>query len=161
MNLKQFSWLPAVIIMIVIFYFSSKPAEQSDQSSLSIADGILKTYESISKVNYHSDQRVEKLYSINHIVRKAAHGTEYALLSIAVAFHLWVKKIRGKRLYLLPIFISAIYAATDEFHQLFVPGRGGQLSDVGIDTLGAVIGSTLFYLIVISFKNAQIKYQKS
>lgn len=38
---------------------------------------------------------------------------------------------------------SALYAASDEFHQLFVPGRAGLLSDVGIDSCGAAVGAAL------------------
>ena len=34
--------------------------------------------------------------------------------------------------------LCAVLAALDEFHQLFVPGRDGKLSDVLIDTCGAV-----------------------
>ena len=40
----------------------------------------------------------------------------------------------------LPWLIAAGYAATDEFHQLFVPGRSGQVSDVILDSAGAAIG---------------------
>ena len=44
--------------------------------------------------------------------------------------------------------ICALYASTDEFHQLFVPGRAGMLSDVGIDTLGAFVGILLAFLVM-------------
>ena len=40
----------------------------------------------------------------------------------------------------LPWLIAAGYAATDEFHQLFVPGRSGQISDVLLDSAGALAG---------------------
>ncbi|UYJ41604.1 MAG: VanZ family protein [Lachnospiraceae bacterium] len=33
--------------------------------------------------------------------------------------------------------IAVLYACTDEYHQLFVPGRSGQLRDVMIDAVGA------------------------
>ena len=44
----------------------------------------------------------------------------------------------------LPWFIAALYAASDEIHQLFVPGRGGQLSDVILDSAGALAGVAAF-----------------
>ena len=44
----------------------------------------------------------------------------------------------------LPWFISALYAASDEIHQLFVPGRSGQLSDVILDSAGALAGVAAF-----------------
>ena len=42
---------------------------------------------------------------------------------------------------------SAFYAASDEFHQLFVPGRAGLFSDVLIDSCGAALGSALAALV--------------
>ncbi|HJA34824.1 MAG TPA: VanZ family protein [Candidatus Mediterraneibacter merdigallinarum] len=40
----------------------------------------------------------------------------------------------------LPWLTAALYAATDEVHQLFVPGRSGQISDVILDSAGALAG---------------------
>lgn len=152
MKLKQVSWLPAAIIMGVIFFFSSKPAEVSDQNSLSIAEGILTTYENIVKTSYEKDIRIVKLAELNHFVRKGAHCTEYAILSIAVAFHFFVKGKRGMYLFLLSVAITAMYAATDEFHQLFVPGRSGEIRDVVIDTIGAVIGGLVFLYLATAYE---------
>ena len=45
------------------------------------------------------------------------------------------------------LLIRAFYACTDEFHQLFVPGRAGLLSDVLIDSLSAVLGLVVFALL--------------
>ena len=42
---------------------------------------------------------------------------------------------------------SALYAASDEFHQLFVPGRAGLFTDVAIDSCGAALGSVLAALV--------------
>src|SRR5512140_2909177 len=40
---------------------------------------------------------------------------------------------------LFAIVLSACYGMTDEFHQIFTPGRHSQVTDVLIDTLGACI----------------------
>ncbi|MFC1638541.1 VanZ family protein, partial [Patescibacteria group bacterium] len=40
---------------------------------------------------------------------------------------------------LLALVFSFAYAVSDEIHQLFVPGRDGKLSDVGIDLIGIVL----------------------
>ena len=77
---------------------------------------------------------------------KAAHMTEYGILAILIAFHLKVCKVSGWKLFGISSVASITYAATDEFHQLFVPGRSGQLSDVMIDGAGAVLGAAFFYL---------------
>lgn len=44
----------------------------------------------------------------------------------------------------LPWLIAALYAASDEIHQLLVPGRSGQLSDVILDSAGALAGVAAF-----------------
>ena len=36
--------------------------------------------------------------------------------------------------------LAILYAASDEFHQSFVPGRGPSVIDVGIDAIGAGLG---------------------
>ena len=85
-------------------------------------------------------------------VRKTAHFTEYAILGLL--FYLNLKHHSNKKqplnhhssqkqspkLFALAILFSALYACTDEFHQLFVPGRTGQPFDVLVDTLGAAFG---------------------
>ena len=50
------------------------------------------------------------------------------------------QKSLGKLRIFIPWLITAGYAATDEFHQLFVPGRSGQVSDVILDSAGAATG---------------------
>ena len=57
-----------------------------------------------------------------------------------------------KRL-LLSIFLAFLYACTDEIHQLFVPGRSGEIKDVCIDTCGAFIGALIVYGISKISKN--------
>jgi VanZ family protein len=87
---------------------------------------------------------------IHHLVRKFAHLTEYAVLALL----LWhaIRRTNEKnprprgagrwnwpdaRLALLLVML---YAATDEFHQSFVPGRTSLASDVLIDTVGGAAG---------------------
>lgn len=152
MKLKYISLLPVVLIMGLIFYFSSKPAEISGENSLKMAEGILCAYENATNISMQEHIREQRLNSINLIIRKGAHVTEYALLAIAIAFHLWVRRVKGKRLFWLPIIIASLYAVTDEIHQLYVPGRSGELRDVGIDTIGAIIGSILFYYILTIYE---------
>ena len=55
----------------------------------------------------------------------------------------------------MSIFLSFLYACTDELHQIFVPGRSAQFRDILIDTLGASFGATITYLTIKLF--AKIK----
>ena len=56
----------------------------------------------------------------------------------------------------MSIFLSFLYACTDELHQIFVPGRSAQFRDVLIDTLGASFGAIITYLIIKLFAKIKI-----
>ncbi len=80
------------------------------------------------------------LFVIHFLIRKCAHVTEYFILSLLV-----LEAIRGGRggwnrtWGIWAISIAAIYASTDEIHQLFVPSRGASVVDVMIDISGATL----------------------
>lgn len=101
--------------MAVIFFFSSMPGAIS---------GAIVSYD-------------------NLLVRKGAHVFEYLVLSLLSynAFRLTYPRERRGFLVLLSVTLSLLYAFSDETHQLFVPGREGKLSDVGIDAVGIVLGA--------------------
>lgn len=71
-------------------------------------------------------------------LRKGAHFTEYAIL-----FGLWRWNTGKDGLSLL---CTVLYAASDEWHQAFVPHRGPSPLDVGVDSLGALTGCLLGWL---------------
>ena len=49
----------------------------------------------------------------------------------------------------LSLAVCVLYAALDEWHQSFVPGRGPGIKDVMIDSSGVVFG--IFFVILMSF----------
>lgn len=61
----------------------------------------------------------------------------YALLAQAYLHGLGRGKSRS--IWIAWIF-TILYAITDEYHQSFVPGRNSRLFDIGIDSLGSLIG---------------------
>ena len=157
MKLKYISWLPAVIIMAIIFYFSSKPATISGESSLTISQTLLKAYENITDLSYEEPIRQQALLDLDHIVRKTAHFIEYAILAAAWVFHFMLRR-KGYRIgVVLSILITSLYAASDEFHQIFVVGRSGQISDVLLDSCGAVTGALLFLSLIIMLRKQRNK----
>jgi VanZ family protein len=86
--------------------------------------------------------------TLHHLVRKSAHLTEYAIFAIL----LYGSRRDERPFDWLPrralgcLAIAAAYSLTDEFHQMFVPGRGPSIVDCGIDTVGAGLGLFLFYV---------------
>ena len=73
-------------------------------------------------------------------LRKLAHITEYAVLGILFCRYFKTYSLSVKKIWGYAFLCTIFYAATDEFHQLFVPGRAGSLLDVGIDGIGAAAG---------------------
>ena len=78
---------------------------------------------------------------IDHAVRKTAHFAEYAILGFLLTGAASLGN--GWKSFLQPGLTGALYAASDEFHQLFVPGRSGQISDVLLDSAGVCFGVLL------------------
>jgi VanZ family protein len=157
MSLKHISWLPAVIMMILIYSFSAKPAVESNESSLTIANDLLSVYEKVSDNRLEAENRLNVLKILNYVVRKGAHFTEYAILAAAFMLYFLLTKQRKRLIILLSVAFAAIYAVSDEIHQLFIPGRSGQIKDVLIDTAGAVMGASVFYFLTVLVNRANKK----
>lgn len=133
--------------MIVIFCFSAQPAEQSERLSGTVAYQVVDATGHVLQMEWSGQQISFFAQMLDYPIRKAAHMTEYAILGLlSFLFYTTLGK-GGRRGYLLALATSGVYAATDEMHQLFVPGRGGRVSDVCIDTAGAVTGLLILYII--------------
>lgn len=150
-----------LIWMVTIFCFSAQSAEASSAMSSPIAQTVVDiVYPSVDTMD--SDRHNELLDLWSLIIRKGAHLTEYTLLGVFLSLA-W-SSVRGVKtgdailicarslkLQLCALLTGIVYAALDEFHQLFVAGRSGQLSDILLDSSGVAIGVLLVFLI------AQIK----
>ena len=74
------------------------------------------------------------------IARKLTHMCEYLLLTLLWA---WTLSPLSARVGSIAALISIVYAASDEFHQTFVPGRTGTPRDLIFDGLGVVVALLL------------------
>lgn len=84
----------------------------------------------------------------HHLLRKLAHFTEFTSLGFLLS---WLTRMLRERKWewtLLPLLTGILVACTDEIIQIFVPGRGPGIKDVGIDTLGVILGIVLITLYV-------------
>ena len=89
-----------------------------------------------------------QLELVHFIARKAAHMTEYALLALLLLRALSIDRGDARRWISSAWVLSVAYAASDEFHQSFVPGRNASVVDVLIDSAGAALGLLLCYLVL-------------
>ncbi len=143
------SWVVMIVWMAFIFYLSAQVAEQSNQLSTGITEAIIGI---IRKLAPNADP---DLNSFNHFVRKNAHFMAYLVLGLLTSNALGKNKPYRYKITLFALMICALYAVSDEVHQLYVPGRGGQFRDVLIDSAGALVGSGL-YFILIRFRHRAI-----
>ena len=132
-----------VIWMTFIFLMSNQPAETSDSQSLGIISILSKL--GIDMSGIFGD-------IANFIVRKCAHFLEYMILGFLI-INLIKEDLKLKYIVLIVISGVFLYACTDEFHQLFVSGRDGNLRDIFIDTSGGTVSALLFYLERLLIKN--------
>lgn len=131
--------------MVVIFMFSAEPDTESSELSGNVSYRIVSVVNTITASHWDENEMLDRTELIDYPVRKCAHMSEYAILTLLgfVTFSF----LHGRRIFLIPIGVTFLYACTDEFHQLFVPGRAGRFTDVLIDTTGGII-MLLFIAIV-------------
>lgn len=134
-KMKKINCLFVILWMVVIFCFSNQPAlESSKLSDGLINKTIIKVYE-ICNGNITEDKKEEIISKYSYPIRKLAHFTLYFILGLLV-FN-YIKYFNNKTI-LISLIICILYAVTDEIHQLFIPGRAGQVFDVFIDTFGSL-----------------------
>jgi len=83
------------------------------------------------------------LQAIHRSVRKAAHFTEYLVLSWLIHRRLRQEGWHPLGAATASLVVSVAYACIDELHQVFVPGRTATWGDVGIDSMGAAAAQLL------------------
>ena len=81
------------------------------------------------------------------ILRKIAHFTEFCSLGFLLCTITFLLQSQKWIPCAIPCGIGVAVAVIDETIQMFVPGRGPQLRDVGIDSLGVVLGIAFAFLL--------------
>ncbi len=124
-------WLPVVFWMAFIFWMSTETF--SSENTLSWIEIVIR-----SLVPEISTQGLDLIHTV---IRKAGHVIEYFILGL-----LLFRTFRGGsisswswRRSLYAVMIVALWAASDEFHQSFVPTRTASAVDVGIDIAGGIL----------------------
>jgi VanZ family protein len=138
--LKPLSFVPAIIMMCLIFGFSDQDASTSSALSYKVGVEVLTVTNDVLDKGWTPSHIRELSERYQFYIRKAAHFSEYLLLGITVAFPLYVYGLRGIPLVLLAGMICVGYAYLDEYHQSFISGRSPSRRDVIIDSCGGFAG---------------------
>ncbi len=133
-------WLPALIWLGFIFVGSTDVLSAEQTSRFLVP--LLRWFD--------PQISVATIATIHFAVRKLGHLIEYAILAMLF----WRALRRGTNLQMKISILSAsvwvvcaIFAATDEFHQSFVPSRTAASGDVMIDSIGAFVGLAICLMI--------------
>lgn len=133
-------WLPVVLWMGLIFGGSTDVL--SSQRTSRIIGPLLRWL--------NPNVSEQTLSAVQAVARKGSHVAEYSVLAVL----LW--RARRKPLKNDPrpwswgeaarvVFYAGLYAASDEFHQSFIPSRGASVWDALLDMLGATVGLVLLW----------------
>ncbi len=161
------AFLPALLLMVLIFYFSAQPAEESSVVSESLGTELLGTLSRLLGFGWGPQRIMGASEEAQHMIRKTAHFLEYMSLGASLYFGFMVNLPQEERgeadrqqsaigwLFGKPaakwsipsLAASALFAVGDEIHQLFVPGRAGMVQDVLVDWLGTLVGVMLLALL--------------
>ena len=140
-------WLPLLVWMCIIFT-ASGDANSSHHSSLIFEPFIHWLFPHMSQ------EHVERLH---YGFRKCCHLTEYAIFAVLAWRAIRQPRRNDRRPWRwdeagLALAILFLYAATDELHQVYVPTRTAEVSDVIVDVCGGTVALALLWIAGKKFK---------
>lgn len=131
--------LTGTVVLFILFIFlnSSLPAQQSS----TISGGAVEEINALLR-------RIGVSWEVtDHMVRKTAHFLEFMGLGILLFLAMRSHSPRPAHHFFTGLFIGLAVPVSDEFLQLFVEGRSGQVSDVMLDFSGFAAGTLIFFMI--------------
>lgn len=139
----------------IIFRFSAQDAEESGSLSQYVSERFVGILNSLSGRPWDEAMLAGMAEYFEHPIRKLAHFSEYACMGVLV-YTLWSQWMkRGRKLYLLTVAWVFLSAASDEFHQYFVPGRYASFADVLLDTSGGAFGMLFCICVAALYRKIQ------
>jgi VanZ family protein len=138
-------WVPAIAIVLIIFYLSSENGSRSHGFSMIFSVRIMEQLNKITDGKFVMNEYT--VWKFDLFIRKLAHILEYAMLSAAVMIPFYLRRFGKLKLFLISFGLCFTYACYDEYHQRFIRNRSGRFSDVIVDCIGILLGITAFFLL--------------
>ena len=158
--LRVIFWVITVGIMVIVFLNSAKDATQSSAISTAFTEQLF----SVFVPDYGSMDEASQLSLITEMqffIRKSAHFLSYFAMGLfcILAYNTYELSLRNKLLFSAATCVA--FAISDEIHQLFVPGRSGEIRDVLIDTAGILLATlTVAAIIYLNKRRREKKNEK-
>ena len=152
---KIVMWIVTILWAATIFNFSAQPATESSNLSQGVIERMLNLLPQVQQMT--QVQKEQLIDSVHTFVRKTAHFCIYAVLGVCIALLLSGYGKTSFSMVWHAILWGGLYAASDEIHQLFVPGRSGEVADVLLDTCGVGAGALFVIAILFIWKKWMIK----
>jgi VanZ family protein len=132
----QYRYIGIITWMAIIFLLSSEVSTTSSGRSDVIVHILT------SSLHANLPQEI-----LTFLTRKAAHIVAYFILGVLTYNLVKTYKLNRGHVILLSIAFAFSYATFDEAHQLFVPGRSGEIRDVFIDISASTLSICIYYFI--------------
>lgn len=145
MIIRTITIMLTIIVFIVIFKFSSEDSGESTGTSDFVIDTIININPFTRNLDDVKKEEIKE--NIKMPIRKLAHFSIYTVLGITTMLHMFTYAISKSKKIGNSLAIGMLYAISDEIHQLFVPGRSGQITDVCIDTIGVLFGISIVLVV--------------
>jgi VanZ family protein len=128
-----------VVVWAGVIFTSSTDAFSSEHTQ-NVVVGILHT------LLPHLPQPL--LFTLHDFIRKCAHVVEYFVFGVLLFRAIRTPgQVWQLRWAFLAILIAALYASSDEIHQIFVPSRGASVWDALLDTGGASVAQLAAWIV--------------
>jgi VanZ family protein len=131
-------WLPVFLWAIIIFITSANPNPYR----------ALPASWNIQTLPIQSDPGSKKI-TRDEILGRFLHAAEYLVLAACITRALVGRGDLRIGLLIMALGLSALYALSDEVHQLYVPGRAFELGDLALDLAGSALGIISFATFLI------------
>ncbi len=147
---KIILWIAVLGLSAQIFGFSGADASASGNTSKRISTIVFKVVKEVVPIAPEAEE--DAFFLCDKIIRKTAHFTEFMLLSVCTLLLALNYRLKLKISAFIAGTYGLIYAITDEVHQLFIPGRSGEVLDVCIDFGGVLTGIAIVSCIIILYR---------
>ena len=141
---KYIAYVLWLFWLFIIFYLSNQPGNISGGESSHLIYNTLKIIYSFFHLDSSNLNNIVNI--IHNLLRECMHSLEYLILGVLTINLLIQTQVKENKM-IITILFCFIYAATDEIHQLFIPGRTFEYFDILMDMVGTLIGTLITKLI--------------